>query len=176
MKPLKINIVLFGIGSLGSAIINQIIEKQQALLEEKNIEIRFPVITNSTLAFFENEYKKNKWDADFTKASGKFTVQNIIDYVQEEELENLVVIDATKSLELLNLYPLLVQKGFNLITFNEQVQLQESFLYSKLKKDLKEQDKRYVNARTKSKITTKILLEYIFKAVDPWVLNQRRAS
>ena len=176
MKPLKINIVLFGIGNLGSAIINQIVETQQAILEEKKIEIRFPVITNSTLAFFENEYKKNKWDADFTKASGRFTVQNIIDYVQEEELENLIVIDATKSSELLNFYPLLIQNGFNLIAFNEKVQQQESFLYSKLKNDLKKEDKRYLNAKVKSKITTKILLEYIFKAVDPWVLNQREAG
>ena len=91
-------------------------------------------------------------------------------------MENLIVIDATKSSELLNFYPLLIQNGFNLITFNEKVQLQESFLYSKLKNDLKKEDKRYLNAKLKSKITTKILLEYIFKAVDPWVLNQREAG
>ena len=176
MKPVKINIVLFGIGNLGSAIINQIVEIQQSLIDEKGIEIRFPIITNSTLAFFENEYKKNKWDADFTKSSGKYTIQNLIHFVQEEELENLVAIDATASTELISFYPLLVQNGFNILSFNENTRLQNGLLNHKLNSELKKTNQRFLNPKVKSNLSTQILLEQIFKAVNPWILNQRKVS
>jgi homoserine dehydrogenase len=55
MSTTKINIILFGIGNVGSTLINQVKESQKFFLEKKNIELRFPVITNSTLAFFEKE-------------------------------------------------------------------------------------------------------------------------
>ena len=53
MSKIKINIVLFGIGNVGSTLINQVIESQKFFLEKKNIELRFSGITNSTLAFLK---------------------------------------------------------------------------------------------------------------------------
>jgi aspartokinase/homoserine dehydrogenase 1 len=55
MPTLRINIVLFGIGNVGSTLINQVLQAQDFFLQQKNIELRFPIITNSTLAFFEKE-------------------------------------------------------------------------------------------------------------------------
>lgn len=60
MQALRINIILFGIGNVGSALINQIIESQQFYKDKRNIDLRFPVITNSTLAFFEKEGVENR--------------------------------------------------------------------------------------------------------------------
>ena len=60
MSTTKINIILFGIGNVGSALINLVLESQKFFLEKKNIEIRFPGITNSTFVFFEKEVEINK--------------------------------------------------------------------------------------------------------------------
>ncbi|WP_026704458.1 hypothetical protein [Flavobacterium soli] len=121
MNPKKINLVLFGIGNIGSALINQVIEQQLTLLEEKNIELVFAIITNSTLAFFEREGHKNRWDADFTKSPAPFTIQNIIDYATEAELENLIAIDATTSAEIVNSYDLLLENNFDILSVNHNV-------------------------------------------------------
>ena len=65
MSKIKINIVLFGIGNVGSTLINQVLESQKFFLEKKNIELRFPVITNSSHAFFEKEGEINSWETHF---------------------------------------------------------------------------------------------------------------
>ena len=118
MSAIKINLILFGIGNVGSALINQVIKQQESLLEEKNIELVFAIITNSTLAFFEREGQKNRWDADFTKSPAPFTIQNIIDYTKDAELENLIAIDATTSAEIVESYDLLLQNNFDILSVN----------------------------------------------------------
>ena len=97
MPALKINVILFGIGSVGSALINQIIESQQFYLEKKNIDLRFPIITNSTLAFFEKDGVKNSWEANFDELAFPFTIPDIIEFVKTKELENIIIVDATES-------------------------------------------------------------------------------
>ena len=59
MSTTKINVILFGIGNVGSILINQVKESQKFFLEKKNIELRFSGITNSTLVFFEKEGEIN---------------------------------------------------------------------------------------------------------------------
>lgn len=125
MSVTKINLVLFGIGNVGSALINQVVKQQQSLLQERNIELVFAIITNSTLAFFEREGQKNRWDADFTKSPAPFTIQNIIDYSKEAELENLIAIDATTSAEIVNSYDLLLENNFDILSVNSNSTIQE---------------------------------------------------
>ena len=68
MSALRVNIILFGIGNVGSTLVNQVIESQKFFLEKKNIDLRFPIITNSSLAFFEKEGVKNQWEAKMHQA------------------------------------------------------------------------------------------------------------
>jgi|GEM_PF-6694916 len=137
MSATKINLILFGIGNVGSALINQVIKQQHYLLEDKHIELVFAIITNSTLAFFEREDQKNRWDADFTKSPAPFAIQNIIDYATEAELENLIAIDATSSTEIVKSYNLLLENNFKLLSVNsnstiEQSKISPENLFSKI--------------------------------------------
>ncbi|MDZ4331236.1 MAG: aspartate kinase, partial [Flavobacterium sp.] len=65
MSALRINIVLFGIGNVGGSLIQQVLESQHFFQEKYTIELRFPIITNSSLAFFEKEGLANTWEANF---------------------------------------------------------------------------------------------------------------
>lgn len=47
-----IHLAIFGIGNVGSTLINQIQNIKSKLLTEQGLDIQIPVITNSTLAFF----------------------------------------------------------------------------------------------------------------------------
>ena len=104
MSTTRINIILFGIGNVGSTLINQVIESQKFFLEKRNIDLRFPIITNSTLAFFENDGIQNHWEANFAQSAIPYKIQDIIDYVQEQNLENLIAVDATASQEIIKSY------------------------------------------------------------------------
>ena len=96
MSAIKINIVLFGIGNVGSTLLKQVLESQQFFTEKKNLEVRFPVITNSSLAFFEKNGVKNSWEANFTNASIPYQINQIIDYVKNENIENVRMMEIWK--------------------------------------------------------------------------------
>jgi len=144
MSTLKINVILFGIGNVGSTLINQVIESQKFFLEKRNIDLRFPIITNSTLAFFEKEGVKNQWEANFAQSAIPFRIEDIIEYVQEQNLENLIAVDATASSEIIKNYIPLIQNGFNIVTANKKANTLHLDFYNELRRNLKNFDKTFL--------------------------------
>lgn len=144
MSALRVNVVLFGIGNIGSALINQVIESQQFFQEEKNIDLRFPVITNSTLAFFEKEGVKNVWEANFGKLAIPFTLTDIIDFLKNQGLENVIAVDATGSSELVKHYIPLIQNGFDIVAVNQSANVLHIDFYKEIRRNLKRYDKTFL--------------------------------
>lgn len=144
MSALRINIVLFGIGNVGSTLINQVIESQKFFLEKRNIDLRFPIITNSTLAFFEKEGLRNQWEANFAQSAIPFRIEDIIEYVQEQQLENLIAVDATASEEIIKNYIPLIQNGFNIVAANKKANTLHTDFYKELRRNLKKFDKTFL--------------------------------
>jgi aspartokinase/homoserine dehydrogenase 1 len=144
MSTLKINVILFGIGNVGSTLINQVIESQKFFLEKRNIDLRFPIITNSTLAFFEKEGVKNQWEANFAQSAIPFRIEDIIEYAQEQQFENLIAVDATASSEIVKSYIPLIQNGFNIVTANKKANTLHLDFYNELRRNLKNFDKTFL--------------------------------
>ena len=144
MSALKINIVLFGIGNVGSTLINQVIESQKFFLEKRNIDLRFPIITNSTLAFFEKGGLKNQWEANFAQSAIPFRIEDIIEYVQAQQLENLIAVDATASSEIIKNYITLIQNGFDIVAANKKANTIHYDFYKELRRNLKKFDKNFL--------------------------------
>lgn len=144
MSALRINIILFGIGSVGSALINQIFESQQFFQEKKNIDLRFPIITNSTLAFFEKEGMKNAWESNFDQLAIPFTIDHIIEYSKRKELENVIVVDATGSPELVKHYIPFIQSGFDIVAANKNANAVHIDFYREIRRNLKKFDKTFL--------------------------------
>lgn len=144
MSALRINVVLFGIGNVGSTLINQVIESQKFFLEKRNIDLRFPIITNSTLAFFEKDGIRNKWEANFAQSAIPFRIEDIIEYVKEQELENLIAVDATASEEIVKNYIALVQNGFDIVAANKKANTLHFDFYKELRRNLKRFDKSFL--------------------------------
>lgn len=122
-----INIVLFGIGNAGSALINKVTQERDSYTEAVP-DIRFPVITNSSVAFFEKDGDGYAWEANFIRFAIPFKIDDVIEYVLEHDLHNLIVVDATPSPEVAAQYPTLVRTGFSIVSVNESLQyLPENF-------------------------------------------------
>ena len=144
MSALRINVVLFGIGNVGSTLISQVIESQKFFLEKRNIDLRFPIITNSTLAFFEKEGIKNQWEANFAQSAIPFRIEDIIEYAQEQQLENLIAVDATASSEIIQNYITLIQNGFDIVAANKKANTIHFDFYKELRRNLKKFDKSFL--------------------------------
>lgn len=144
MSALRINIVLFGIGNVGSTLVNQVIESQKFFLEKRNIDLRFPIITNSTLAFFEKHGVKNQWKANFAQSAIPFKIEDIIEYTKEQQLENLIAVDATASSEIVKSYIPLIQNGFDIVAANKKANTLHTDFYKELRRNLKKYDKSFL--------------------------------
>ncbi|SDZ40240.1 homoserine dehydrogenase [Flavobacterium aquidurense] len=144
MSKLKINIILFGIGNIGSTLINQIIESQEFFLQSKNIDFHFPIITNSTVAFFEKEGVGYAWETNFRELAVPFKVKDIVEFAKENEFENLIAVDATASDELIGHYNTLIENGFNIVAVNKKANTLPIDLYKEIRENLKKYDKEFL--------------------------------
>jgi homoserine dehydrogenase len=144
MSKLKINVVLFGIGNIGSTLINQVIESQKFFLEKRNIDLHFPIITNSRVAFFQKKDLNNQWETNFKQLAIPFTVNDIIEYVNKHQLENLIAVDATASSEIIKNYIPLIQNGFNIVAANKKANTLHFDFYKELRKNLKKHNKTFL--------------------------------
>lgn len=144
MSTLRINVILFGIGNVGSTLINQVLESQQFFLEKRSIDLRFPIITNSTVAFFEKDGIKNQWETNFQQAAFPFSFEDIVNYVQTNNLENVIAVDATASEELIKLYIPLIQNGFSIVAANKKANTLHTDFYKELRRNLLKFDQYFL--------------------------------
>ena len=132
----KINIVLFGTGNVGSKLINQVLQAREQLQEREGVELNLPVIANSTTAFFQKENQQSSWEADFEKFGFPYKLEDIIEYVQQQNYENLIAVDATASEEFVDNYFSLIESGFHIVAANKVANTRSSQFYAELRKKL----------------------------------------
>lgn len=138
-----INLVIFGIGNVGSTLINQITDLKPKLIKNRDINLKIPVVTNSKLAFF-TEDKEQNWKADFERFSVPYKIEDILNYVKTKKLENLIAIDVTASTEFVKNYNTLIASGFHIISANKVANTLDFQFYNTLRETLKKYNKKYL--------------------------------
>src|SRR5690606_5689426 len=95
-------------------------DRKDIILEDK-ASFRFPVITNSTMAFFEKEGANFTWEANLIQFGVPFKLENVLAYIKSNSLENVVAIDATGNPGFPESYFDLMQNGLNVVSVNQSV-------------------------------------------------------
>lgn len=139
----KIQLILFGIGNVGSTFINQIIQAQK-IFKQQDLDIEIPVILNSSTAFIKDEGVDENWKANFVDFGLPYKVEEIIDYVKSKHWKNVVAIDATASIEFVNNYTNLVENGFHIIAANKVANTLAYDDYVFFRELLKENNKQFL--------------------------------
>ncbi|MFD0862783.1 aspartate kinase [Sungkyunkwania multivorans] len=141
--PKTINIVLFGIGNVGGTLIKQIEEAQPRFLA-KGLQIHIPVIANSNTAFFAKPNAEKGWEAGFKSFGFPQFIQDIFKFVKENELKNLIAVDATASADLVGEYFSLIENGFHIVSANKIANTLDVAFYTKLRDTLKKHHRRFL--------------------------------
>jgi homoserine dehydrogenase len=139
-----INIIVFGIGNVGSTLINQIIEKQAFFKEKFQVDLRIPIITNSKKALFTNKPLLVNWLDEFQALSQSYTVEDIFNYVYQCQLENVIAIDVTANDEIVKNYIPFIQKNFDIVAANKKANTLPLDFYKELRRVLKQNDKQFL--------------------------------
>ncbi|GIJ94543.1 bifunctional aspartate kinase/homoserine dehydrogenase I [Capnocytophaga stomatis] len=140
----RVNLVIFGRGTVGGTLVKQIFEAQEAILLRKNISLRIVAVANSAKCLFNpkgittNEYQ------NFETLSQSYQLEDVINFAKKHHLENLIAVDATASKTFVENYIPLIENGFDLVSANKIANTVSYDFYQKLRRVLKENQKQYL--------------------------------
>lgn len=140
----QIHIVVFGIGNVGSTLIQQINLAQPNLKSEHQIQLEIPIIANSKLAFYSENGIRNTWVSDFDTFSVPYTIDDIIQFVKAKKFHNVIAIDATASADFVTNYVPLIENGFHIVSANKVANTLSYEFYKTLRNALKKHNKSFL--------------------------------
>ena len=141
----KINIAIFGKGTVGSTLIHQILENASSILERRKIQLNvFAVADSKKLLLHKNGISKH-WDQDIIEIGQEnTTIREITEFAKLHHLENLIAVDNTASVSFVANYIPLIESGFDLVSSNKIANTLSFDFYKELRTKLKEYKKQYL--------------------------------
>ncbi|MEN8139242.1 MAG: aspartate kinase, partial [Bacteroidota bacterium] len=139
-----LNIAVFGKGTVGGTLINQINNSRKILCEKRNTKINVFAVADSKRVLLNAEGIKEDWRDDLQNQEEGYSVESIVKYAEENNLENLVCVDATASKDFVNNYLSLVSYGFDLVSANKIANTLSYDFYTELRGELKRNRKKYL--------------------------------
>ena len=140
----RINLVIFGRGTVGGTLIEQIFQARADILKRRNINLQIVAIANSKEVVFNH---KGISPADYTAFDTlkvPYQISELIALVQQHHLENLIAIDVTASKAFVENYLPLVENGFDLVSANKIANTIGYPFYKKLRETLTQYKKQYL--------------------------------
>ena len=137
-----INLIIFGIGNVGSTLINQIEAFITKSKFDKKLDIKIPIITNSKLAFFRDNLS-NQWQLDFETFSEPYTIDDILQYIRSKHLTNVIVVDATASEDFVQHYPTFIENNCHIVAANKAANSLDFEFYKTIRQLLLRQDMQF---------------------------------
>ncbi|EGD35346.1 bifunctional aspartate kinase/homoserine dehydrogenase I [Capnocytophaga sp. oral taxon 338] len=140
----RINLAIFGRGTVGNTLIEQIFEARTDILKRRNINLQIIAIASSKELLFNHRGITPKQYAFFTEQAHPYAFNQFITLVQQHHLENLIAIDVTASKTFVEHYLSLVKNGFDLVSANKIANTIDYTFYKKLRETLAQYKKQYL--------------------------------
>ncbi|MDA8596509.1 bifunctional aspartate kinase/homoserine dehydrogenase I [Flavobacteriaceae bacterium] len=140
-----INLALFGKGLVGGTLIRQILDSQKQILERRKVKLSVFAVANSKTVLIDGSGIDQNWESKLLELDNcENSVQKVIDFAQDNHLENLIAVDNTASESFVENYPVLVEAGFDLVSSNKIGNTISYDFYEELRAKLDANNKKYL--------------------------------
>ncbi|RKW62848.1 MAG: homoserine dehydrogenase, partial [Riemerella sp.] len=143
-KVKTVHLVLVGHGNVGSTLIEQILDSSYDIQNRKRINLKIIAIANSKNIVFNKGGFGSDWRQKVLFGSSENTLQDLFQFVKENQFENLVLVDNTASKDFVKNYPTFVENGFDIVSSNKIFNTLPIQEYRNLRKTLDKNKKRYL--------------------------------
>ncbi|WP_372769923.1 bifunctional aspartate kinase/homoserine dehydrogenase I [Lutibacter sp.] len=141
----NINIAIFGKGLVGGTLIEQVLKSKENILKRKNINLNIFAVAGSSNVLLNKRGISENWKQEFEiHSTDNYRLKDIIEYAENNHLENLIAIDNTSSSIFIENYIELAENGFDLISSNKIANTVEYASYKELRTKIKENKKSYL--------------------------------
>ena len=139
-----IEVFAFGAGTIGGALIDQIRDQHDKLLEQ-NIDIKvYCIATIDGMILDGNGLDLSNWREDAKKATEEASVDEILEFVRDTKPLNPVFVDCTASYDLPNRYLDIFKAGMSIATPNKRANSMSMDFYHELRKVANENHCRFL--------------------------------
>lgn len=139
----KINLAIIGFGTVGSVLIDQIVNSKNQIAKRKNIDLNIFAIANSSSVYFNADGFGNDWK-EHSKTANPNGLSSIIKFAKENHLENLILVDNTAADSLPNRYIDFIENGFDVVSSNKIANTLSFDFYKNIRETLKRNSKEYL--------------------------------
>ncbi len=135
----QVNVFIIGVGTVGKKLLAQIAQQSEFLRENLRLNLRVVGLANSKNVLFDEEgieLSEPSAIADSLSQNSKNsekTSEEIADLIIEENLRNSIFVDVTANAEVVEVYPMLLQKAVSIIACNKIAASSDYAKYKKLK-------------------------------------------
>ncbi len=143
-KPKTVHLAMIGHGKVGSTLINQVLENSEVIRNRKKLDLKIVAVANSRkIAFNKSGFNEN-WEQDVLVAEHESNMDSLIEFSQVNQLENLIVVDNTASVDFVKNYTRLAEHGFDLVSSNKIFNTLPISDYRNFRHVLNKKNKKYL--------------------------------
>lgn len=135
---------IIGHGTVGRALINQILNSTHDIVNRKNTHIKIFAISNSKNLILDKKGIGKDWETQLQSSAVPANIETLLKYAKENHLENLIAVDNTASSVFVENYELLAENGFDLVSSNKIFNTLPIERYKNLRKVLEDKNKKYL--------------------------------
>ena len=143
-KMIQINIAVFGVGTVGSAFVNQVLSDAQLVKVRANIQLCVFAIANSSKVILSSTGFVENWERALHQRGEEYvSIDVVLRFAREHQLQNLIAIDNTASRDLVASYSSIIKSGFDVVSSNKIANTLSYSFYKQLRSTLEEHQKIY---------------------------------
>ena len=143
-RPKTVHLAMIGHGKVGSVLIDQVLKSAEVIRNRKKIDLKIVAVSNSRKIIFNKNGFNESWAEDILGAENDSNMDSLIQFSQLNQLENLIVVDNTASVDFVKNYTLLAESGFDLVSSNKIFNTLSISEYRDFRHVLNKRNKKYL--------------------------------
>lgn len=145
----RLGVALFGVGNIGSGWLTLFRNQQHYLSGFQRMEVQLCALASADGAVVDfTGIDIDQWKPRFEQQREALGFEQLLDLLAGHPYDELVVIDATDSHVLAHQYPLLIERGFHLVSANKYPASGPLSLYREISQQLEEKACQWYNNAT----------------------------
>lgn len=143
-KPKTVHLAIIGHGNVGKTLIEQVLESSEEIRNRKKLDLKIVAVANSKkIALNKAGFNKN-WNDEVLTAERPSNIEELINFSQQNQLENMIVVDNTASKDFVKNYSVLAENGFDLVSSNKIFNTLPISEYRNFRHVLNKKNKKYL--------------------------------
>lgn len=136
-RPKRVHLAVIGVGTVGGALIDQIIQQRDQLIQQKSIDLRIFLVANSRHFLLQREGIGEGWREVLVAHPYQGDLpEDIVFYAKELGLENTILVDNTSSAHIAKMYTYFAEGGFDIVSSNKKANIAPYTDYAHLREVL----------------------------------------